>query len=190
MKRYFYHGTSADNLQSILKNGITEGDSKLWNCSESAVYLWDSIRLAKANDRDLEEDADCIEQEAFTMANESAQIACSRAKDCRLLVLKILIDDSEVQEDYSCENMEGSGAVVLYRDVLPSEIVEIKVSNDLSLLRGYFINLIIDRNYNNIEFNQIETSVASAFKKAEFYPEDLEYIIEWDIIHSNEEITV
>lgn len=180
MKRTFYHGTSADNLPTILKHGLSCNETKIWSCSEDGIYLWDTIALAEANGRDLEEDADCIEDEAFRMARESGEIACSTAKDCRVVVVKVEIDDSEVNVDTSCENMEGSGAVVIYRDISISEIVEIKVSNDLSILKGYFINLIIDRDYCNVDFDRIETKIAECFKKAEIYPDDIDDMIEWE----------
>lgn len=185
MKRFFYHGTSADNLPYILKNGLSINETKLWTCSEDGIYLWDSLRLAEANGKDLIEDANYIEDDAFNMANESGQIACAAANNCKVVVIKVLIDDSEVEIDYSCPNMENSGAVVIYRDILLSEIVEIKVSNDLSLLKGYFINIIKDMDYCNLDFTPIERKIADSFKHAEIYPEDIHDLLEWENIEIN-----
>ena len=181
-KRIYYHGTSADNLPSILKNGLSINESKLWSCSEDGIYLWDSIALAEANGRDLEEDAEYIESEAFRMARESGEIACSTAKDCRIVVIKVELDESELSQDTSCENMEGSGAVVIYRDITLEEIVEIQVSNDMSMLKGYFINLIIDRDYCNVDFDRIERKIAECFKKAEIYPDDIDDMVEFETV--------
>lgn len=179
MKTY-YHGTSADNLQDILKNGLRCDTDKSWSCSQDGIYLWDVEELAIANGRDLIEDADYIEDEAFRQAGESGQIACSKATDCRIVVLKVELDENELNEDTSCENMEGSGAKVLYRDVKLSEIKEIKVSCDLSLLKGYFIAILFERDYNNVEFSKIEIAVAEAFKKSEIYPDDIDDLITYE----------
>jgi len=184
MKRIYYHGTSADNLESILKNGLSINEDKLWTCSEDAVYLWDTLALAEANGRDLEDDADYIEDETFRAARESGEIACAIAKDCRVVVVKVEIDETELSEDNSCENMAGSGAVVLYRNIPLSEIIEIHVSNDLSLIKGYFINLLIGRDYCNVDFNKMEIRVAECFKKAEIYPEDIDDLIEFEKIQT------
>jgi len=181
-KRIYYHGTSADNLESILKHGLSTSEEKLWSCSEDGIYLWDVIELAKANGRDLEEDADYIKEEAFRMGVESGEIACSKAKDCRVVVLQIELDESEVYDDTSCENMQGSGAKVIYRDIKLSEILEIQVSNDLSLLRGYFIGIIMDRDYCNIEFDRIEQKIAEAFKKSEICLDDIDDVIEFETV--------
>lgn len=179
MKTY-YHGTSADNLQNILKNGLSCSESKLWNCSEDAVYLWDIEGVAESNCRDLIEDADYIEQECFNMASESGQFALNVAKDCRILVIKISLDESEVENDTSCENMEGSGAKVIYRDILPEEIKEIHISCDLSLLRGYFISLALNNQYADIEFTPLEKKIGEIFSKSEIYIEEIDELITFE----------
>jgi hypothetical protein len=179
MKRIFYHGTNADNLQSIIKDGLLCHTDKIWTCSSNAIYLWDADRLVEFG----ECDEDYKNDRAFQLATESAQISCSLAKDCRLVVVKVEIDDEDIEPDYSCENMEGSGAVSICRDILPSEIVEISVSNDLSLIKGYFIALLHERDYCNVEFTKLEKKIAKTFETAEIYPEDIEDIIEWKQIN-------
>lgn len=179
MKRIYFHGTSADNLNSILKHGLSVSKEKIWTCSQDGIYLWDVLELAKANGRDLDEDASYIEYEAFRMARESGELACAKAKDCRVVVIKIELDDSELYDDESCENMAGSGAKVIYRDIKPHEILEIQVSQDLAMLRGYFINLIIDRDYCNIYFERLERKIAECFKDAQIYPDDIDDLIEF-----------
>ncbi len=179
MKRFFYHGTSADNLESILSNGLSCNENKLWNVSEDNIYLWCPLAVGKACD--CKDNEDC-ENRAFQMAFESAQFACSIAKDCRAIVLKIELDDTEIFDDTSCENMISHGAVCIDRDILINEITEIKVSNDLSILKGYFMNLSLSNDYSNIELSSIEKKVAQVFNKAEIYPEDIDEITEWEIL--------
>lgn len=177
MKRTFYHGTSADNLQNILKHGISCNEIKIWNCSLDQVYLWDADKLAEY---DQIEDEEYKQRLAFTRASESGQIALSLSNDCRIVVLKVIIDDSEIFDDTSCRNMETSGAVCINRNIELYEISEIKISNDLSLLKGYFISMILDRENSNIEFNDLEKRIGKIFQEAEIYPEDIEDSIEWE----------
>lgn len=180
MKRNFYHGTSLDNLQSILSHGLSTSENKLWNCSNDEIYLWCPNAVAAG---DCDEDAEMSEKEerAFTKACESAQFAAIMAKDCRLIVLKIELEDDEVSADVSCENMEGQGAVCIDRDILPSEIVEIKISNDLSLIRGYFMAMALNNEYSVIELSKTEKKIAKAMAEA-IYIEDVEDMIEWEIL--------
>lgn len=105
MKRFFYHGTSADNLPSILKNGLSCNEIKLWNVSNDYIYLWCPVAVGKSWDCENQQES---ENRAFQMAFESAQIACTFSKDCRAIVLKVEINDTEIFADYSSENMECS----------------------------------------------------------------------------------
>lgn len=176
-KRIFYHGTSADNLSSILENGISCNESKLWNCSNDEIYLWGVNEVAKAEC--CEDDDETANQYAFRFASESGQFACIPSKNCRLLVIKIKLDDTEILPDESHENMTGRGAVCMQRDILPSEIAEIKISNDLSLIKGYFISHAMNNELSGLELSRLEKKIGEAFQKAEIYPEDIEDIIEW-----------
>lgn len=178
-KKVYYHGTSADNLQSILKHGLTCSETKLWNVSCDEVYLWDAEAVGKCNDM---EDPEDYEREAFRMASQAGQTACITSKDCRVVVIKIELDQDEVSEDLSCENMAGQGAVCIGRTILPSEFLEIQISNDLSLLKAHFIALIMDNQYLGIEFSPLELKVGEAFKKAEIYPEDVDDMVEWEAV--------
>lgn len=178
MKRIYYHGTSADNLQSILEYGLSVNENKIWNCSQDAVYLWGLDGVAESNG---EMDATDEEKDsaAFKMAHESAQIACAISKDCRLVVVKVEIDDSDISIDDSCENMSHANCV--YRDILPEEIVEIKISNDLSIIKAFFISILANNNYNAVNFSRFELLVAKAFSFSEVYLfEEIEDFIEWE----------
>src|SRR6185503_20508976 len=106
MKRTYYHGTSADNLQSILTHGLSASENKLWSVSDDLIYLWCPEAIAASNDQQDESD-EYKRENAFRMASESAQFACSTAKDCRLVILEVEIEESEVEADMSSENMEG-----------------------------------------------------------------------------------
>ncbi len=184
MKRTFYHGTSADNLPSILKNGLSCSEIKLWSCSNDETYLWSVDKVMEAEDL---EDEDEAQNYAFRFANESAQCACVYSNDCRLVVLKIELEEKEVYPDRSCENMEGRGCVCIDRNILPSEIVEIKVSNDLSLLKGYFISLMLTNDYFNLDdLTPLQLKIAKALQGAELYPEDVEDVTEWHEVSINE----
>lgn len=179
MKTY-YHGTSADNLQSILQYGLSCSEEKIWSCSGDSIYLWSPDELVKSGECKKE----YMKEFAFNRAAESAQIACAKSKDCRFVVLKIQLDESELEDDCSCENMSGSGAVCIHRDISIDEIEEIKVSNDFSLLRGYFIALIANRDYNNIEFTDIEMKVAEIFTDSGIYIDDIDMLTEWESVET------
>jgi len=177
-KKVFYHGTSADNLPSILKHGLSCNENKLWHCSNDDIYLW-SVDAIKDFEQ-LDSNDEALDY-AFRMANESGQIACIYSKDCRVVVLKIELDESEVSIDQSCENMEGRGAVCINRDITIDEIVEIKISTDLSLIKAYFIALMLNNDYfNTDDLTPIELKIGKAFAKAEIYPEDVDDMIEWE----------
>lgn len=177
-KQYYYHGTSADNLASILKHGISTSEIKLWSCSLDEIYLWCPEEIAKSNNQEDEED-EYKQEEGFRRAFESAQIACAAAKDCRAVVIKVLLNPADISPDLSCENMDGSGAVCIKRNIIPDEIISIHVSNDLSLIKGYFISLVKDMDYCHIAFTNMDILVADLFKNAEIYPETMDDIVTW-----------
>lgn len=184
MKRTYFHGTTADNLSSILKNGLSCNEEKLWNCSRDAVYLWCPIALAlaEANGRDLEEDADYIIDEAIYQAFESSMFSLGKSNDCRAIVIELELDEDEVFVDDSCENMQHARCT--FRDISIEEIKSIRISNDFSLLKAYFLSLGIDMDYSAIELTDIERKVATVFKNTEHYLfEELRDIVEWDNIN-------
>lgn len=177
MKTIYYHGTSADNLESILKHGLSISEEKIWTCSEDAIYLWGVDRLAELEGHkdDSQEQKEYI---AFQRAFESGQIACAKSKDCRVVVLKIELEADEVDVDESCENMEEANCI--YRDIKLTEIKEIVVSNDFSLIRGYFISFLLDRDYNNLEFSPIEIQIGNKFKEFGIYLGMIDDLVTWE----------
>lgn len=140
MKKTYYHGTSADNLESILKNGLLCSSEKIWECSNDEIYAWNPEYFSK------EECSEDGHEGAFRNASESAQIACSFAKDCRIVVVKFSLED-KTEEDYSCEGNKLPGAVCIQRDVALEEIDEIQISNNLSAFKPFFLSLIIKNKY-------------------------------------------
>lgn len=175
-----YHGTSADNLQSILKHGLITSAEKIWNCSLDEVYFWAPEAMLEECDGDLEQATFMAEQRAI----ESAQCALASAKDCRMVLIEFEIEDHNVSVDDSCPNMELARCTSC--DIPLESIISIKVSNDLSLLKGYFMNLMRNNDYSEFQPSKLEEKVLRCFEKAQIYPEDIEDITEWKSVYSND----
>ena len=171
-----YHGTSADNLKSIKRDGLLISTDKIWTPSLDQIYFW-TDRCLDIECPDWKEDG--IDPKAYLrkQAADSAMCAAAKSKDCRLAVIVCDIPEDEILVDNSCPNMEGASCID--RNILPNEIVDIWVSNDLSLLRGYFISLMMERDLNAIEFSPMEMEIGKIFTKAQFYSETLDDIITW-----------
>ncbi len=170
MKRKFYHGTTADNLKKILRDGFDPHTEKIWSVSENGVYFWDAIALADRGECD-KDDAEHVRQTGIRFARDSAECGLAKAKDCRAVVFEVELDTEDLSEDVSCENMEG--AFVHYDKVSPDKIKSVWVTEDMSLMRGYYIALMMDRDMNALEFSRLELTIGEAFKKAEIYAEDV-----------------
>lgn len=140
MKRIFYHGTTADVLKKALKEGLVPGEeteNKNWDCSLNEVYLWDPIRVKERDGIEEEEDA---HKECFRFAAEQAEFSLGDAKNCRRVVLAIELDDADVIDDESVENMEGAAAFP--GTITPDKIVGAwQDEDDLSLLKLYFLSM-------------------------------------------------
>ena len=175
MKTIAYHGTSADNLQSILENGLSCNEPKIWSASCDGVYMWEVDTLRKFNDYD----EDYKHEEAFREAFMSAQCALAFAKDCRAVVVEFEIDTEEIHEDDS--NPNGHNGAMVYYDNIPIEAIKsIKISNDLSLLKGYFIGMIMNSEMLMTGFTHLEQKIGDLFMKGgSIYPEDIDDIVSW-----------
>jgi hypothetical protein len=172
----YYHGTSADNLEDILQNGLRPNTQKLWSCSGNEVYMWCPRRLAVAEGNETDE-LEWQYDRARSRAQESGQIACAVAKDCRIVVCKIRVPDTDVMEDTSCAYMDGA---VCTDHVKPSQILEIYVSNDLSLMRGLFMTIVADMDmWNKYRFTDAENKVIKLLKQVEWYSEMIDEMITW-----------
>lgn len=169
MKRTYFHGTSFDNLKSILKNGL-EPDfaNKVWSVSGHGVYLWSPDELVKCGETDEEYKNDRAKQFAY----ESAQMTIGLSKSGKCVVFEIELEESELENDESCENM--SGAMVCNRTVSVSEIKSVWISPDLSLLKGYFISIAMRRDLFAQAFTDLQRKIGEVFANAEFYPDCLD----------------
>lgn len=168
----FYHGTSEAHLKSILTEGIKCHTDKVWSPSFHAVYAWSPDAFV-ASGECQEEDKDTY---TIGRASESAQCSMVANRDSgRLIIICFDIPEDDTHPDTSCDNMDG--AVEICRDVLPSEFVSVQISNDLSLLRGYFIGLMLNNEYNGIEFTELEEKIGKAMQGLELY--EIEDMIEW-----------
>ena len=150
------HGTTADNLENILKNGLLCDREKIWSVSTDAVFCW-SKNYITANDFEEEEIYDALKEQALS----SATVGLAKAKDCRAVIIVFNIDDSELEDDDSCPHMDDANCI--NRNINPSEFVEVLVSEDLSLARGAFIAGLLHRELINFEFSSIEYKIGRLF---------------------------
>jgi hypothetical protein len=171
-----YHGTSADNLKSIKRDGLVISTDKIWTASLEQVYFW-TDRYLDMEYPDWKEDGINPSEFLRKQAADSAMCAAAKAKDCRLVVVVCDIPDDEILTDNSCPNMEGASCID--RNILTNEIVDIWVSNDLGLLRGHFIAMMMERELNAIEFSPLEMEIGKIFTKAQLYSDTIDDIITW-----------
>lgn len=131
-RKVYYHGTSADCLDAILKKGIQPIPciSRYWTDSyPNHVYMWDDV---------------ATDGSGFHYAAESACTPLIFAKDKRIVVFKVIMPDGDVSEDFSGPNMADQGAVQV--DKVPRRYIqEYTITEDLSAFvpffaRDYFSN--------------------------------------------------
>ena len=161
-----YHGTSADNLQSILEHGFDgmfHGE-QIWSCSAGMNYFWNPADLKRAEGLDSMEDAI---QYAKQHAKESAEVSLGHAKDCRRVVFEVEIPRNELDRDTSCRNMEGS--VMTPATVPPSAIKKIWIDEgSLEAMKGYFIACGMDHELRCYrELTKIEQVIGKVFKESD-----------------------
>lgn len=131
---HLFHGTSGNNMISILKSGFNSTSKKtVWDCSNSYfTYLYDMDKFIESEGYDRE---DYTEEEFIAMcaqrANEQAQIIAALEKDPAKFtaVFEFIIDTDkvdmdEIEPDTSCENMESCGAVQIYDKTLDAWMTE------------------------------------------------------------------
>lgn len=163
-----FHGTTADNAKRILEQGFSvDTGGENWTVSGDAVYFWSPQALCAAGE--CEEDS--AEYYAKNRAKDSAGFGIGKAKDARIVVFEVELDGThKVEPDSSCKNMEG--AVCTFEDVPASAIRRVWVSEDLSLLKGYFLAFLLNRDMCAHDLSHIEKKIAKAFAQADIYPED------------------
>jgi hypothetical protein len=165
MKLLCYHGTTADHLESILQNGLRhDAERKVWSVSDDAIYFWGRNYVENEYSETYDEDTqDEYHNSLISLACDSAMCALAKSRDCRAVVVVFELDVEEHEDDNSCENMSAANCVG--RSIQLGEIKEILVSQDLSLLRGYFVGLMVDRPYYNGFFTPLELSVGRAMRE-------------------------
>ena len=159
MKIPCYHGTSAENLPSILKDGLKASADKIWNVSEDAVYCYSKNYADTELGIEIEEMSD--NEDAFLrQAADNASCAIVNArKDCRIAVIKFMVEESELETDYSCPNMEIANCI--RRDIKPEEIVETYISADLSSYRLLLAcNLVHCSYFDKTKLSDVEVEIA------------------------------
>lgn len=166
-KSIFFHGTSADAVESILKNGILPDQDSNWLDSEAGhVYMWCPRRLAESEgneDGGLEDKMGY----AFQRAAENAEFSLAHAKDCRRVVLAIALPDGAVSDDTSSEHMYG--AVCHGGKIPPSAIVSAHVDNEsLEPMRWFFLaSTIGHESAKQRDWTSLERKVATVLAKVE-----------------------
>lgn len=169
MKRIYSHGTSEDNLDSIRKNGFDRFADKIWNPSDDEIYFWSPDALVETGDCEESDKLECARQRAF----QSAQMAMAVAKSGKCVVFEVELDDEDISPDFSCDNM--GGAVCTREEIPPSAIKRIYISDDLSLVRGYFIHHGLQNDLFRADlFSEIQIKVAACFKGFYLELEDFE----------------
>jgi hypothetical protein len=173
MKRVYFHGTSADHLPSILKHGLKTDCDKIWSPSCDEIYLWSGDRLAEVGDCEDENKHDYAKERAY----DSAQMAILLTPGGKCVVLEIELDDSQVEDDDSCENM--SGAVSTRNPIKRSQIKKIWISPDLNMVKGYFVAMAMGNNlFNSHLLDETSKQVGKVFAKSEFYFESGDFPLE------------
>jgi hypothetical protein len=179
-----YHGTNIDNLPSILANGLKTDRNKIWTCSEEAVYCYSKNYLQDLEDNygeGFDPETSNIEDyhDDFMRATfDSASTTFAKAKQCVAVVVVFNVPEEELEDDNSCPNMDLANCI--YRDIRLEEIEAIYISNDLTMLKGYYMALMVNRPMFNFWPNAFESAIIKVFKNAEIYPENIEDMLEWE----------
>lgn len=174
-----FHGTSIENLPSILKHGLGGSNADtLWRPSlRGTTYLW--------SPKHLEEYGACEREdgrlEAERRAIQNAETALIRATDCRIIVIEVRIPEEWAAEDWSCPNMEGAIAV---HETIPCNMFRsVRVSRDLSLFKAFIVALYFSESnpYTVMEPTWAEREICQALKNQSHWPMCEEYIKLTDI---------
>ena len=170
-----FHGTAGANLESILKCGILRNpEQRNWECSENSVYFFGMNWYVNELDGSPDDEEDEIECRLREVAKEQATVSLLfKRADYRAVVLVCDIDESELNSDYSCPNMDN--AYCVNRDIRPEEILEVWTTPDLSWFMPCFIGSAYNRlnsSYNVIscrpKWTSEEWKIAQVFAKQDW----------------------
>lgn len=127
---HLFHGTSASSYLDIIKNGFSNKEDTIWSCSDyDKTYMYQLDKFAECEgieNWNLDEQIEMLSQRA----NESAQITqCFVSPEYKYtVVFEFLVDTDKtdfmdhVEDDDSCENMSGCGAVQIDNEILDKAI--------------------------------------------------------------------
>lgn len=136
-----YHGTSADNLKAILKDGFNGmRGNQIWKVSAGLNYFWNPADMV-GSECETQEEAESRTQQ---YAKESAECGLAKAKDCRRVVFEIEITQKQFKslfsEDNSCKNMDF--AVMATETISAKFITRYWIDeNSLDFFRCYFAGI-------------------------------------------------
>lgn len=181
------HGTSADNLDSILEHGIIPGNAN-WICSHSEmVYFWDIESMDDYGDDDEDEKTTYNSKfnQAFQQACWSAEFSLYNSVDCRRVVIEVDIPKHFFTRDYSCQNMSDQAVESIPVD--SKYITRIWVDkHDLSWFKPYFaIGRLENDLSNGVDLNTVELLMVKALQKSEDFRNEAFEVLT-GLVHSME----
>lgn len=149
MKTYF-HGTTKEQLDNM-----KEGECKeiaTWTCSDDEMlYLWDFDKIIESNGFD-EDEEQYARDTAIRQAFESAEITASmQGVDTELIVIELVLNEDDVMDDESCENMASEASCIHFDDVDLNNAI---VTEYRCKFNGYKSPYIISNLLGRIYFNE------------------------------------
>jgi hypothetical protein len=167
-----FHGTTFENMLSILEHGFNPTNTN-WTVSESdKTYFFTEDFFNK--EYSIESDEELLAQAIpYTMDQARITLAVQNPKDYRGVVMVFesenMKNGSEIEPDYSCENMENC-AVCLENPDMSGLVGVYIMSTEESSTRLFQLSCFLGRNYfPDLELNPIELALINSIQKSELY---------------------
>ena len=174
-----YHGTTAQGLQNII-NGSEEKHVSPWTVcdNDGIMYVYPSDKVAREHGLDLEEDFEEVQQCARQTCFEQAQLQVLCNDETEIFVIEFDIDESLLEDDYSCDNMADSASCFDMKEFDASRIQSI-VKHTVNVYHKPFIavNVIHNHNFNVDALDPELLAAAETISEAGVY---LEAVTEFD----------